>query len=63
MWELVLDSNTNMVYCLSFTANERPTLNLERRLDHEGHPLAITAADAVTGGGVPPSFWRDAGNG
>lgn len=44
-------------------ANERPTLNLERRLDHEGHPLAITAADAVTGGGVPPSFWRDAGNG
>lgn len=44
-------------------ANERPTLNLERRLDHEGHPLAITAADAVTGGGVPPSFWRDPGNG
>ncbi|KAJ8439180.1 hypothetical protein Cgig2_027106 [Carnegiea gigantea] len=43
-------------------SNERPTLNLERRLDHEGHPLAITAADAVTGGGVPPSFWRDAGN-
>ncbi|KAL2903573.1 Trihelix transcription factor GT-1 [Bienertia sinuspersici] len=40
-------------------ANGRPTLNLERRLDHEGHPLAITAADAVTGGGVPPSFWRE----
>lgn len=45
-------------------ANGRPTLNLERRLDHEGHPLAITAADAVTGGGVPPSFWRETpGNG
>ncbi|KNA16139.1 hypothetical protein SOVF_091750 [Spinacia oleracea] len=40
-------------------ANGRPTLNLERRLDNEGHPLAITAADDVTGGGCPPSFWRD----
>ncbi|XP_074295672.1 trihelix transcription factor GT-1-like isoform X1 [Silene latifolia] len=45
-------------------ANGRPTLNLERRLDHEGHPLAITVADAVTDGGVPPSFWRETpGNG
>ncbi|XP_021746780.1 trihelix transcription factor GT-4-like [Chenopodium quinoa] len=45
-------------------ANGRPTLNLERRLDHEGHPLAITAADAVTDGGCPPSFWRETpGNG
>lgn len=45
-------------------ANGRPTLNLERRLEPEGHPLAITAADAVTGGGCPPSFWRETpGNG
>ncbi|KAK9707525.1 hypothetical protein RND81_07G203300 [Saponaria officinalis] len=45
-------------------ANGRSTLNLERGLDHEGHPLAITVADAVNGGGVPPSFWRGTpGNG
>ncbi|KAJ0037800.1 hypothetical protein Pint_23650 [Pistacia integerrima] len=43
----------------------RPTLNLERRLDHEGHPLAITTADAVAATGVPPWNWRDTppGNG
>ncbi|KAJ8539907.1 hypothetical protein K7X08_026296 [Anisodus acutangulus] len=39
--------------------NERPTLNLERRLDHDGHPLAITAADAVTASGVSPWNWRE----
>ncbi|XP_022725727.1 trihelix transcription factor GT-1-like isoform X2 [Durio zibethinus] len=45
-------------------ASGRPTLNLERRLDHDGHPLAITAADAVAAGGVPPWNWREAsGNG
>ncbi|XP_044489672.1 trihelix transcription factor GT-1-like isoform X1 [Mangifera indica] len=46
-------------------ASGRPTLNLERRLDHEGHPLAITTADAVTATGVPPWNWRDTppGNG
>ncbi|XP_009359290.2 trihelix transcription factor GT-1 [Pyrus x bretschneideri] len=45
-------------------ASGRPTLNLERRLDHDGHPLAITAADAVTAGGVPPWNWRETqGNG
>lgn len=37
----------------------RPTLNLERQLDHEGHPLAITSADAVTASGVPPWNWRE----
>ncbi|KAL5552522.1 hypothetical protein UlMin_039923 [Ulmus minor] len=37
----------------------RPTLNLERRLDHEGHPLAITAAEAVVASGVPPWNWRE----
>ena len=56
-------------YVLSFyvpwcAASGRPTLNLERRLDHDGHPLAITAADAVTAGGVPPWNWRETpGNG
>ncbi|KAF3431105.1 hypothetical protein FNV43_RR25835 [Rhamnella rubrinervis] len=45
-------------------ASGRPTLNLERRLDHEGHPLAITAADAVAASGVPPWNWRETpGNG
>lgn len=43
-----------------FAAGGRSTLNLERRLDHDGHPLAITAADAVTANGVPPWNWRDA---
>ncbi|KAJ8758838.1 hypothetical protein K2173_002617 [Erythroxylum novogranatense] len=45
-------------------ASGRPTLNLERRLDHDGHPLAITAAEAVGASGVPPWNWRDTpGNG
>ncbi|KAG7974648.1 hypothetical protein I3843_06G058400 [Carya illinoinensis] len=45
-------------------ATGRPTLNLERRLDHDGHPLAITTADAVGASGVPPWSWREApGNG
>ncbi|KAK9019093.1 hypothetical protein V6N11_034132 [Hibiscus sabdariffa] len=47
-------------------ASGRPTLNLERRLDHDGHPLAIAAAaaDAVAASGVPPWNWRETpGNG
>ncbi|KAJ4710916.1 trihelix transcription factor GT-1 [Melia azedarach] len=40
-------------------ASGRPTLNLERRLDHDGHPLAITTADAVAASGVPPWNWRE----
>ncbi|XP_047962192.1 trihelix transcription factor GT-4-like isoform X1 [Salvia hispanica] len=40
-------------------ANGRSTLNLERRLDQEGHPLAITAADAVGASGVSPWNWRE----
>ncbi|XP_039059827.1 trihelix transcription factor GT-1-like isoform X5 [Hibiscus syriacus] len=40
-------------------AGGRPTLNLERRLDHDGHPLAIAAADAVAASGVPPWNWRE----
>ncbi|XP_022961942.1 trihelix transcription factor GT-1-like isoform X2 [Cucurbita moschata] len=38
----------------------RPSLNLERQLDHDGHPLAITAADAVAATGIPPWNWREA---
>ncbi|KAG6759094.1 hypothetical protein POTOM_035561 [Populus tomentosa] len=54
------------LYTLVFTkeGSPRPTLNLERRLDHDGHPLAITAADAVAASGVPPWNWRETpGNG
>lgn len=47
------------------SANGRPALNLERRLDHDGHPLAITTAvDAVAANGVTPWNWRETpGNG
>nr|AAA66473.1 GT-1 [Arabidopsis thaliana] len=49
----------------SVEANGRPALNLERRLDHDGHPLAITTAvDAVAANGVTPWNWRETpGNG
>ncbi|KAA3462688.1 Trihelix transcription factor GT-1-like protein [Gossypium australe] len=47
-----------------YAASGRPILNFERRLDHEGHPLAIAAADAVAASGVPPWNWRETpGNG
>lgn len=56
---------TELIFSNSFcTDSGRPTLNLERRLDHDGHPLAITAADAVTASGVSPWNWRGTpGNG
>ncbi|KAK9117458.1 hypothetical protein Sjap_016405 [Stephania japonica] len=45
-------------------ANGRSTLNLERRLDHEGQPLSITEADTVGTNGVNPWNWREtSGNG
>ncbi|KAL7609155.1 trihelix transcription factor GT-4 isoform X1 [Lactuca sativa] len=45
-------------------ANPRGALNLERRLDQEGHPLAITAADTMAASGVSPWNWREnPGNG
>ncbi|KAL2455198.1 Trihelix transcription factor GT-4 [Abeliophyllum distichum] len=45
-------------------ANGRLTVNVERRLDHDGHPLAITAADAVGASGASPWNWREtSGNG
>ncbi|KAJ4960109.1 hypothetical protein NE237_020019 [Protea cynaroides] len=49
---------------VSVDGTGRSTPNLERRLNHDGHPLAITAADAVGGSGVPPWNWRETpGNG
>ncbi|PON44012.1 C2H2- zinc finger protein family [Parasponia andersonii] len=40
---------------------DRSAVNLERRLDHEGDPLAIAAADAVVANEVPPPWnWREA---
>ncbi|OIV89685.1 hypothetical protein TanjilG_07564 [Lupinus angustifolius] len=48
--------------CISFgpvEATGRPTLNLERRLDHDGYPLSLTTADAVGANGVPPWNWRE----
>ncbi|KAF8390592.1 hypothetical protein HHK36_025119 [Tetracentron sinense] len=45
-------------------ARGRSPLNLEKPSDHDGHPLAITAADAVGASGVPPWNWRETpGNG
>lgn len=45
-------------------ASGRSTINLERQLDHDGHSLAITAADAVVAAsGVPPWNWRETPNG
>lgn len=42
----------------------RQPLNLERRLDHDGHPLAITATEAVAASEVSPWNWREnPGNG
>lgn len=40
--------------------NGKSSLNLERRLDHDGHPLAIASVDAVPANGVSPWNWRDA---
>ena len=52
----------SFLYCR--TATDRSAVKLERRMDEEGDPLAITAAEAVVGSGVPPWNWRDAaGNG
>lgn len=48
----------------SLEASARSTVNLERRLDHEGHPLAIAATESVVANGVPPWNWREPnGNG
>lgn len=47
---------------ISYNAMEgtgRSSLNLERHLDHDGHPLAIASTDAVTANDVPPWNWRE----
>ncbi|KAL0327341.1 UNVERIFIED_CONTAM: Trihelix transcription factor GT-1 [Sesamum angustifolium] len=54
------DAKLGMAPC---SANGRSALNLERRLDHDGHPLAITAAEAVGASGVSPWNWRETGSG
>ncbi|KAG6508848.1 hypothetical protein ZIOFF_034230 [Zingiber officinale] len=41
-------------------STSRSPLNLDRTLEHDRHPLAITAADAVAANSVPPWNWRDA---
>ncbi|KAH9321038.1 hypothetical protein KI387_015677, partial [Taxus chinensis] len=38
----------------------KSSLNLERRLDHDGQHLAIATADATAPNGMPPWNWRDA---
>ncbi|KAF8378149.1 hypothetical protein HHK36_029486 [Tetracentron sinense] len=43
----------------SAEASGRSTLNLERRLDHDGNPLIITAVDPIAASGVPPWNWRE----
>lgn len=55
-------SQYELKYCSNFlvhlhTAKGSASLNLERQLDHEGHPLAITA-DAIAANGVSPWDWR-----
>ncbi|CAL9093976.1 unnamed protein product [Musa textilis] len=40
-------------------ANGRSPLNVDRPLEHDRHPLAITAAEAVAVSGVNPWSWRD----
>lgn len=42
-----------------YAGNGRSTLNVDRRLDHETHPLAITTADAVGASGVSPWNWQE----
>ncbi|XP_076940408.1 trihelix transcription factor GT-4-like [Bidens hawaiensis] len=37
----------------------RGALNLERGLDQEGHPLAITATDTMAASGASPWNWRE----
>ncbi|OAY72484.1 Trihelix transcription factor GT-1 [Ananas comosus] len=48
-----------LVYVYDLLAGGRSTLSVERHLESERHPLAITAADAVATNGVNPWNWRD----
>ncbi|XP_050383802.1 trihelix transcription factor GT-1-like [Argentina anserina] len=40
-------------------AADRTAVDLERQLDHDGDPLAITAGDGVAANEVPPWNWRE----
>lgn len=46
-------------FSILLIAADRTAVDLERQLDHDGDPLAITAADAVAANGVPPWNWRE----
>ncbi|XP_020593209.1 trihelix transcription factor GT-1-like isoform X2 [Phalaenopsis equestris] len=54
-----MPSKVDSCFRFSEKASGRSALNLERRLDPDGLPLAITSADAAAAGGVPPWNWRD----
>lgn len=41
------------------TGPSRSALNLERRLDQEGHQLSLPSGDAVVENGIHPWAWRD----
>ncbi|CAN8266471.1 unnamed protein product [Cochlearia groenlandica] len=47
------------IYFASVEANGRPELNVERQLDHDGPPLAITSDDAATSTGIHSWNWRE----
>nr|XP_009401153.1 PREDICTED: trihelix transcription factor GT-1-like isoform X1 [Musa acuminata subsp. malaccensis] len=49
----------NNSYIHDYLANGRSPLNMDRPLEHDRHPLAITAAEAVAASGVNPWSWRD----
>ena len=51
-----LSEETKISWC---AASGTQTLNLEKRLDHDGHPLAIAAAETVAANGVSPWNWRE----
>ncbi|KAI3685626.1 hypothetical protein L6452_34877 [Arctium lappa] len=53
-----LASVTN-IYILMLVSNGRSTVNLERPLDNDGDPLAITTAVAVSASGIPPWNWTE----
>lgn len=55
----ILFSVYNNSYIHDYLANGRSPLNMDRPLEHDRHPLAITAAEAVAASGVNPWSWRD----
>lgn len=64
----IVSAYSIVVYVLLWYANshahahlgsDRSPLNLDRSIEHDRHPLAIMAADAVAASGVPPWNWRD----